>query len=122
MVEQILGLPEETKTLLLAPVVENRKGEHRDLLLELREQGYTQLRIDGVVRELVDMQTLAKNKKHNIEVVVDRLVIERSQEFKKRLTEAALKKGRNQIIVHVQDREDLPMSEVRSSPCVVYRG
>lgn len=123
MVEQILGLPEGTKILLLAPVVENRKGEHRELLLELREQGYTRLRIDGVVRELADVQTLAKNKKHKIEVVIDRLVIKKSQEFKKRLTdsvEAALKKGRAQIIVHVQDREDIPMSEARSCCGVAF--
>lgn len=123
MVEQILALPEGTKILLLAPVVENRKGEHRDLLLELREQGYTRLRIDGVLREMDDVQSLAKNKKHNIEVVIDRLVIKRTADFKRRLTdsvETALKKGRAQIIVHVQDREDIPMSEARSCCGVAF--
>ena len=117
MVEQILGLPESTKILLLAPIVENRKGEHKELFAELRQAGFSRVRIDGVVREIADVQSLAKHKKHNIEVVVDRLVIQRKSEFKKRLTdsvETALKRGQSAIIVHVQDREDIRMSEARS--------
>jgi len=117
MVEQIMNLPEATKILLLAPVVENRKGEHRELFAELRQAGFTRVRIDGVVREIADVQSLAKHKKHNIEVVVDRLVIQRKAEFRKRLTdsvETTLKRGQARVIVHIQDREDIPMSEARS--------
>ena len=117
MVEQILSLPESTKILLLAPIVENRKGEHKELFAELRQAGFSRVRIDGVVREIADVQSLAKHKKHNIEVVIDRLVIQRKAEFKKRLTdsvETALKRGQSAIIVHVQEREDIRMSEARS--------
>ena len=117
MVEQIMELPEGTKFLLLAPIIENRKGEHRELFADLAKSGFTRVRIDGVVRELADVQALAKHKKHNIEVVVDRLVLKRSADFRRRLTdsvETALKKGQAAIIVHVQDREDIRMSEARS--------
>lgn len=117
MVEQILTYPEGTKFLLLAPIIENRKGEHKELFSELKKEGFTRLRIDGVVREIDDIQALAKHKKHNIEVVIDRLVIKRDSSFKKRLTdsvEVALKKGNSHIIVHIHEREDIRMSEARS--------
>ncbi len=117
MVSQIMEMPESTKILLLAPIVENRKGEHKELFADLRKEGFTRLRIDGVVRELEDVQTLAKHKKHNIEVVVDRLVLKRTKEFQKRLTdsvETALKRGNAHLVVHVEGREDLKMSEARS--------
>ncbi len=117
MVTQILSLPEDSKILILAPIVENRKGEHRERLEELKKEGYARVRIDGVVRDLEDVQSLAKNKKHSIEVVVDRLVISRDPGFQKRLTdsvEAALKLGASQLVVHILGREDLKMSEARS--------
>src|SRR5690606_27799520 len=96
---------------------ENRKGEHKDKFDELRKEGFTRVRIDGVVRDLADVQTLAKHKKHVIEVVIDRLVIKRDKAFRQRLTdsvEAALKKGKSHIIVHIHEREDIRMSEARS--------
>lgn len=117
MVTQILSLPEGTKFLLLAPLVENRKGEHRDKLAQLKQEGYSRVRIDGVVREITDVQTLAKNKKHNIEAVIDRLIIKKDKEFKSRVTDSvenALKLGSGRLILHVIDREDIPMSEARS--------
>ena len=123
MVDQILALPVSTKILLLAPIVENRKGEHRDLLADLRSDGFARIRIDGVVQDLSDVQTLAKNKKHNIEVVVDRLVIKEGKAFQKRLTdsvETALKYGKGRLIVHVMDREDIPMNEARSCCGISY--
>ena len=61
MVSQIMALPERSKILILAPIVENRKGEHRDRLEELKKQGYARVRIDGVVHELENVQALAKN-------------------------------------------------------------
>ncbi|MBU0992821.1 MAG: excinuclease ABC subunit UvrA [Proteobacteria bacterium] len=117
MVHQILNLPVSTKILLLAPIIENRKGEHRELFDHLRKDGFARIRIDGVVQELSDVQSLSKHKKHNIEVVVDRLVIKADSTFKKRLTdsvETALKLGKGRIVVHVVDREDIHMSEARS--------
>ena len=117
MVGQLMDWPAGSKVLLLAPIVENRKGEHRDKFDELRKEGFTRVRIDGVVRELEEVQTLAKHKKHNIEVVIDRLVIKHSGEFKRRLTdsvETALKKGSGLLITHIIGREDVKMSEARS--------
>jgi excinuclease ABC subunit A len=73
MVDQVLALPEDTKLMLLAPVVAGRKGEQTELLEELRAQGFTRVRIDGRVHELDSAPRLAKNVKHSIDVVIDRL-------------------------------------------------
>ncbi|MCP4006764.1 MAG: excinuclease ABC subunit UvrA, partial [bacterium] len=67
MVDQILGLPVQTKIMLLAPIVENRKGEHRDRLKKLQSEGFARLRIDGVIQSFGDVQKLPKQKKHTIE-------------------------------------------------------
>lgn len=75
MVDQLLTLPEDTKLMVLAPVVQGRKGEHVQLLQQLQAQGYVRARINGDVYELDDPPTLALRKKHTIEVVVDRLKI-----------------------------------------------
>src|SRR3979411_3270651 len=73
MVDHVLALPQETRLLILAPVVAGRKGEQADLLDELRAQGFTRVRIDGKVHELDAAPRLAKNQKHSVDVVVDRL-------------------------------------------------
>ena len=86
MVDQILSMPPSTKIILLAPIVENRKGEHRALFRRLSAEGFARVRIDGVIHELADVQKLSKHKKHNIEVVIDRLVVKRDSAFRKRLT------------------------------------
>ncbi|MBU0728886.1 MAG: excinuclease ABC subunit UvrA [Proteobacteria bacterium] len=75
MVSGLLGLDEGTKILLLSPLVEGKKGEHRELLNGLRRDGYVRVRVDGETRNLDEEITLEKNKRHSIEVVVDRLVI-----------------------------------------------
>lgn len=75
MVDLVMGLPEATKILLLAPVVQDRKGEHEQLLNGLHSQGYIRARIDGQTIELGDPPKLKKNLKHSIEVVIDRLII-----------------------------------------------
>ncbi|MEO5573308.1 MAG: excinuclease ABC subunit UvrA, partial [Gammaproteobacteria bacterium] len=72
MVDHILALPENTPLMLLAPVVQNRKGEHVQVLAELRAQGYVRARIDGVLTELDEAPDLDLRRKHNIEVVIDR--------------------------------------------------
>jgi excinuclease ABC subunit A len=123
MVQQILALPAGARILLLAPLVDNRKGEHRDQLDALRRQGYARVRVDGVVLELPDVQQLAKNKKHSIEAVVDRLVIKAGDAFVSRLTdsvETTLKLARGNLIVHVLGREDLRMSEARACCGTAY--
>lgn len=75
MVDQVLGLPEGGKLMLLAPVVQERKGEHHKLIDELRAQGFVRARIDGAVTELDDVPKLDLRKKHSIEVVIDRFKV-----------------------------------------------
>ena len=75
MVDAVLALPEDTKLMLLAPVVRERKGEHLHVFEELRASGFIRARIDGIVTELDDVPLLDKKKKHRIEVVVDRFKV-----------------------------------------------
>jgi len=86
MVDNVLGLPEETRLMILAPVVSNRKGEHLDLFDELKAQGFVRVRINGEIYELDAVPKLAKNNKHNIDVVVDRLRVR--QDMKQRIAES----------------------------------
>ncbi len=86
MVDQIMSLPERTRIQLLAPVVRGRKGEHVKVLDHARKSGYVRVRIDGNLYELTEEIKLEKNIKHNIEVVVDRLVVREGIE--KRLTDS----------------------------------
>ena len=74
IVDRLLGLEEGTRFLVLAPIVRGRKGEYADLFRNLITQGFTRVRVDGEVLQLTDAPELDKQKKHNIEVVVDRLV------------------------------------------------
>ncbi len=123
MVEQILELSPGTKIILLAPIVDNRKGEHREHLERLRREGFARVRIDGVVLALEDVQTLHRQKKHTIEVVVDRLVVRSGKAFRQRLTdsvELALKVGQARLLIHVPGRGDLKMSEARACCGVAY--
>ncbi|MDB5888003.1 MAG: excinuclease subunit [Rhodocyclales bacterium] len=73
MVDHVLSLPEGTSVMILAPVVRARKGQHEELVAELRAQGFVRLRIDGEIHEIDTLPTLSKTSKHNIDVVVDRL-------------------------------------------------
>ena len=75
MVDQIMALPERTKIQLLAPVVRGRKGRHEKVLEQAKKSGYVRVRVDGSLYELSEEITLDKNIKHNIEIVVDRLVV-----------------------------------------------
>jgi len=123
MVSQIMEIPPDTRILLLAPLVENRKGEHRSLLAGYQKEGFARVRVDGQVRAIEDVGRLPKHKKHTIELVVDRLVMKKGPGFRKRLTdsvEAALRMGQGVIIVHVEGREDLKLSEARSCCGIAY--
>jgi excinuclease ABC subunit A len=102
IVDRILEMPEETRILVLGPVVRGRKGEYRQLFDDLRRQGFARIRADGIVYELGEEITLDKNKKHSIEVVVDRIVVR--PDVKTRLAdslETALKLGQGMVYVDV---------------------
>ena len=86
MVDQILALPEKTRIQLLAPVVRGRKGRHEKVLEQAKKSGYVRVRIDGNLYELTESIALEKNIKHNIEIVVDRLVVKEGIE--KRLSDS----------------------------------
>jgi excinuclease ABC subunit A len=86
IVDQILELPTSTRLMLLAPVIDDKKGEHRQIAAELKKAGYTRIRLDGEVIELDEFPALDKQKKHTIEAVVDRLATE--PELRQRLTES----------------------------------
>ena len=86
MVDHVLGLPAETKLMILAPVVANRKGEQLDLFAELRAQGFARLRVDGKIYEIDELPKLAKSQKHTIDVVVDRLKVR--DDMRQRLAES----------------------------------
>jgi excinuclease ABC subunit A len=86
MVDQVLELPEDTKLMLLAPVVKDRKGEHLHLIESLRRQGFIRARIDGLVCDLDEAPALDKKKKHSIDVIVDRFKVK--QDVKLRLAES----------------------------------
>src|SRR2546421_2202294 len=76
MVDHVLGLPEDTRIMVLAPLVVGRKGEQADLFDELRAQGFVRLRIDGEVHEIDRLPKLDRNRKHTIDIVIDRVRIE----------------------------------------------
>jgi excinuclease ABC subunit A len=86
MVDAILKLPEDTKLMILAPVVSNRKGEQLDLFDDLKAQGFVRLRIDGKIHEIDELPPLAKTTKHNVDVVIDRLKIR--DDMKQRIAES----------------------------------
>ncbi len=86
MVDSVLALPEETKLMILAPVVRERKGEQVDLFDELKAQGFVRVRVDGEIYDLDTPPTLAKNIKHSVDVVVDRLKVR--EDMKQRIAES----------------------------------
>ncbi|MFP5414716.1 MAG: excinuclease ABC subunit UvrA, partial [Gammaproteobacteria bacterium] len=106
MVDQVLALAEDTRLLLLAPMVRERKGEYQQLFEQLRARGFIRVRIDGTVYELDETPKLAKNRKHSIEVVVDRLRVK--PELRLRLTESfetALKLAEGLAVVSFMDSD-----------------
>ncbi len=117
VVNELAQLPEKTAVTLLAPKAENRKGEFRELFLELRKAGFSRARIDGMVVRLEDVDALEKQKKHSIELVIDRLSINPAD--KGRLTdsvETALREGKGKIMVDVAG-EKVPRVYSESNAC-----
>jgi len=112
MVDQLQALGEGTKLQILAPLVRGRKGEHQKLLEEVRKQGFIRVRVDGEVRDIADEFLLDKNKKHTIEVVVDRIAIREG--VAGRLAESletALELGKGMVIADVSGEGELLFSE-----------
>ena len=117
MVDQIMALPERTKIQLLAPVVRGRKGTHAKLFERAKRSGYVRVRVDGSMYELSEEITLDKNIKHNIEIIVDRLVVKPGIE--KRLTdsvESVLHLAEGLLVVDVIGGEPLNFSQSFSCP------
>ena len=120
MVDQVMNLAEGTKLMLLAPVVKGRKGEHLQLLSELRAQGFVRVQIDGQVLELDDIAPLDKRKKHDISVVVDRFKVR--DDIAQRLAESFetalnLADGTNSPAI----RKTSPFRRALPARCVVTR-
>lgn len=121
IVDQILALRPGTKILLLAPVVRKRKGTHEDVLLEAKASGFQRARVNGVVTDLDQSIHLAKTRKHDIEIVIDRLVIpsESDPDFRTRLAdsvETTLRVGGGSVLVSTGTRRELEMSEQNACP------
>jgi len=112
MVDVILDLPQGTKFQVLAPVVRGRKGEYREVFETARRDGFVRVRVDGEVKDLASEIKLDKNKKHNIEVVVDRLVVENG--IKTRLTdslETALRQANGLVLIDIVGQKQILFSE-----------
>ena len=117
MTNQILELEERTKIRVLAPVIHGEKGTQKDLLDRLKKDGYTRVRIDGEEHELEEEIVLDKNKKHNIEVIVDRLIIK--DEIRSRLYESietSAKLAHGKVVIDVVGKEEIVMSEKYACP------
>ncbi|QYR22134.1 excinuclease ABC subunit UvrA [Paenibacillus sp. sptzw28] len=117
MVDRIMEYPERTKLQILAPIISGRKGEHHKLLADIQRQGFVRVRVNGELRELSEKIELEKNKKHSIEVVIDRIVVK--EDIHSRLAdslETALKLSDGQVLVDVMDKEELLFSSNLACP------
>lgn len=117
MVDRILEYPERTRLQILAPVIQGRKGEHVKLLEDIQKQGFVRVRVDGEVRDLGEEIKLEKNKKHTIEVVVDRIVVKEG--VQSRLAdsiETALKISDGKVLVDFMGEEELLFSSNLACP------
>ncbi len=112
IVDRVLNLPAGTKVQILAPLISGRKGEYQSLLQELRKEGFARVKIDGEILALEDEIPLDKNKKHSIELVIDRLIIKPS--IQARLADSialGLKWGRSSVLVDILNEDDSKKSE-----------
>ena len=111
IIDKILTLPENTRIQILAPIVRGRKGEYKKELENFRKEGFVRVRVDGEIYDLSDEINIDKNKKHEIELVVDRIVIR--EDIRSRLTESvetALKNANNMVAISVVPKEDMDLS------------
>ena len=117
IVDQVLELPERTRMQILAPIVRRKKGQHKHIFEKIQKDGYVRVRVDGEVFDVSEVPELSKSKMHNIEIVVDRLIIKdgiRSRLFDS--IEAALRLADGYVIVDTMDNNELLFSEHYSCP------
>jgi len=117
MVDKIMELGDRTRIQILAPIVRGKKGEHKNLIENIKKEGFVRIMVDGEMHEVTDEIKLDKNKKHNIEVVVDRIIVKEGIEG--RLTdslETALKLSDGLVIVDVIDKERIMFSQKLACP------
>ena len=111
IIDKILTLPENTRIQILAPIVRGRKGEYKKELENFRKEGFVRVRVDGEIYDLSDEINIDKNKKHEIELVVDRIVIR--EDIRSRLTESvetALKNANNMVVISVVPKENMNLT------------
>ncbi|WP_291329658.1 excinuclease ABC subunit UvrA [Desulfovibrio sp. UCD-KL4C] len=117
ILDRMMSLEDGTKFMLLAPLVDHQKGTHKDLFAKLKREGFVRVRVNGEIVPIDDAPELEKNRKHNIDLVVDRLVIK--SDIKKRLgdsLELALRYGDESIIVSIIGGEDIYLSTMSTCP------
>ena len=117
MIDQILSLPERSRVILMAPLVRGRKGEYVKLFEDMAKQGFVRVRVDGTLYEISDPPTLAKTKKHTIEVVVDRLIVR--EDIQQRLAdslETAMRLSGGLVTVSVVDGPEMLFSQNYACP------
>jgi len=117
IVDKVVEMEEGTKIQILAPVIRERKGEHAKVLADAAKSGYVRAKVDGIMYELTDKIPMEKNKKHDVSIVIDRLVVK--QGMQKRLTdsvETALKLASGNVIVDVVNQEEILFSQNYACP------
>lgn len=117
MVDKVMELPDRTRLMILSPAVHGKKGTHKDLFEKLRKDGYLRVRVDGEIMLLEDVEALEKNKKHNIDVVVDRIVKSDDRSRLHDSLETALKMSDGLAIVTYNDEELLFSSNYSCKYC-----
>ncbi len=117
MADQVLELPERTKIQVLAPIIVKKKGQHKKVFERIQQEGYVRMRVDGEIYDLSEVPELEKNKKHDIAIVIDRIVIKegiRSRLFDS--IEAALRLADGYVLVDVIGEDEMLFSEHYSCP------
>jgi excinuclease ABC subunit A len=117
IVNKILRIPKGRKIMILAPLVKGKKGEHKGLLKNIARKGFVRIRVNGKIYEIEDLPEIDKNKKHNIEIVIDRLITKKG--MRNRVAdsvEIALLEGEGQLLVAQKDKEDELFSEELACP------
>lgn len=117
MVDQIMSFPERTKMQILAPIVSGRKGEHVKTFEDIKKQGFVRVRVNGEILEVAEEINLEKNKKHNIEVVIDRIVVKPGIETRLADSlETALNLADGRVMIDIIDGEELLFSQHHACP------
>jgi excinuclease ABC subunit A len=117
MVDRIMALPERTKLQILAPIVSERKGEHTKLLADIQKQGFVRVRVDGEIYDLSEKIELEKNKKHSIEVVIDRIIVKSDVESRVADSlETALKLSDGQVLIDAAEHGELMFNAKLACP------